>query len=167
VTVVLSLLASGHAMTGHVVDNDKDDLEILVERFSKALLAKLRTSRAKGRAGWDCDDWESECQQGLIAHLGKGDPIDVAAYCAFMWHHGWITVGPKYSEADVRGIRAAYDQMNDAFIAANDEIAAANLIIERQNSIIEAFKQASPEVQHLPRDGSAWPCNVRSPDAHP
>lgn len=23
--------------------------------------------------------------------MTKGDPLDVAAYCAFAWHHGWPT----------------------------------------------------------------------------
>ena len=69
-----------------------DDLEHLVERFSKALLAKLKLARANGRSGWDHTDWEKECQEGFLRHLAKGDPRDVAAYCAFMWHHGWITV---------------------------------------------------------------------------
>jgi hypothetical protein len=68
-----------------------DDLEDLVARFSKALLAKLKLARANGRSGWEFDDWEEHCQAGLLRHLAKGDPRDVAAYCAFMWHHGWAT----------------------------------------------------------------------------
>jgi hypothetical protein len=68
-----------------------DPLTDLVERFSKALLAKLRLAEANGRSGWDRDDWEKQCQEGLLRHVDKGDPRDVAAYCAFMWHHGWIT----------------------------------------------------------------------------
>lgn len=68
-----------------------DDLEDLIARFSKALLAKLKLARANGRSGWDRDDWQQQCQAGLLKHLEKGDPRDVAAYCAFMWHHGWAT----------------------------------------------------------------------------
>lgn len=29
--------------------------------------------------------------KGLAEHVAKGDPRDVAAYCAFAWHHGWST----------------------------------------------------------------------------
>jgi hypothetical protein len=68
-----------------------DPLANLVDRFSKALLAKLRLAQANGRSGWELDDWEKQCQEGLLHHVEKGDPRDVAAYCAFMWHHGWVT----------------------------------------------------------------------------
>jgi hypothetical protein len=27
----------------------------------------------------------------LSQHIAKGDPRDVAAYCAFMWYHSWKT----------------------------------------------------------------------------
>ena len=81
---------------------EPDALADLVSRFSKALLAKLRLAQANGRSGWERDDWEVACQQGLLRHVDKGDPRDVAAYCAFMWHHGWITATPP-----VRGDREA------------------------------------------------------------
>lgn len=75
-----------------------DPIEDLVQRFSEALLAKLRLAQSKGRSGWDQDDWEDACRTGLMRHINKGDPRDVAAYCAFMWHHGWST-------AELIGIR--------------------------------------------------------------
>ena len=68
-----------------------DPLGDLVQRFADALLAKLRLAQANGRSGWDQDDWEEACRKGLMRHIEKGDPRDVAAYCAFMWHHGWST----------------------------------------------------------------------------
>jgi hypothetical protein len=70
---------------------EPDPLADLVARFSRRLLAKLRLAQANGKSGWERDDWETACQQGLLRHLEKGDPRDVAAYCAFMDHHGWIT----------------------------------------------------------------------------
>jgi hypothetical protein len=36
---------------------------------------------------------ERECQRELLQHVLKGDPIDVAAYAAFMWRRGWKTTG--------------------------------------------------------------------------
>src|SRR4051812_49055434 len=87
-----------------------DPLTDLVERFSKALLAKLRLAEANGRSGWDRDDWEKQCQEGLLRHVDKGDPRDVAAYCAFMWHHGWITAltsTEQYDPAFVEEIKRA------------------------------------------------------------
>lgn len=79
-------------MTDRSSPDSDQALVILVDRFAKRLLAKLQLAHANGRRGWEKDDWESECQLGLLRHLEKGDPRDVAAYCAFMDHHGWITV---------------------------------------------------------------------------
>jgi len=69
----------------------------LVQRFALALAKKLRLAEERyGHTdGWSRDDWEAECRDHLYQHLEKGDPRDVAAYCAFMWHHGWITYRPE------------------------------------------------------------------------
>lgn len=65
----------------------------LVDRFAAALKAKLNAAEKKygWNDGWLSDDWEDVCQMRLADHIEKGDPRDVAAYCAFMWHHGWKT----------------------------------------------------------------------------
>lgn len=66
----------------------------LVARFSVALAEKLHKAEQKYGYdnGWKEDDnWGEECMGKLLEHIEKGDPIDVAAYCAFMWHHGWKT----------------------------------------------------------------------------
>jgi hypothetical protein len=39
-----------------------------------------------------------------LEHVAKGDPRDVAAYCAFLWHHGERTAAqpePASADADV------------------------------------------------------------------
>ena len=63
----------------------------LVLRFASALADKLYNAEKKyGRStDWMKDDWYEDCLQSLWEHIEKGDPKDVAAYCAFMWHHGW------------------------------------------------------------------------------
>jgi len=65
----------------------------LVIRFSAALLEKLAAAEKKyGYSdGWLSPDWMDECRTKLIEHIAKGDPRDVAAYCAFLWHHGEST----------------------------------------------------------------------------
>lgn len=67
--------------------------QILVDRFASAL--KLKLLRAQHKYGyqdnWSRSDWEAECRDELMRHVEKGDPLDVAAYCAFMFHHGWNT----------------------------------------------------------------------------
>lgn len=62
----------------------------LVQRFSAALAEKLAAAEKKyGYSdGWASPDWMDECRRQLLQHVAKGDPRDVAAYCAFLWHHG-------------------------------------------------------------------------------
>ena len=69
------------------------DTADLVMRFATALAEKLHRAEQKyGYAnGWKASGWYNECLQQLWEHIEKGDPRDVAAYCAFMWHHGWVT----------------------------------------------------------------------------
>lgn len=65
----------------------------LVLRFASVLADKLYKAEQKyGRStDWMKDDWYDDCLQSLWEHIEKGDPRDVAAYCAFMWYHGWVT----------------------------------------------------------------------------
>lgn len=67
--------------------------EKLVADFSAALREKLAAAERKyGYSdGWLSPDWMDECRAKLREHIEKGDPRDVAAYCAFLWHHGEST----------------------------------------------------------------------------
>lgn len=69
------------------------DTKKLVADFSAALAEKLYKAQLKYgySANWKNDDWQAECLKHFHQHIGKGDPRDVAAYCAFMWYHGWKT----------------------------------------------------------------------------
>lgn len=64
-----------------------DELEELVQRFSAALLKKLKYQRdVKGYSGWDSESFEAEEIMDLIENRNEnGDFIDVAAYAAFGW----------------------------------------------------------------------------------
>jgi len=70
-----------------------DDTANLVARFATALAEKLRKAEQKYGYddGWMDEDWMRECADQLVEHVAKGDPLDVAAYAAFMWHHKWKT----------------------------------------------------------------------------
>jgi hypothetical protein len=65
------------------------DTAKLVRRFARALANKLLVAQRKyGYSNnWLRDDWMDECRAELRRHIEKGDPRDVAAYCAFLWHH--------------------------------------------------------------------------------
>lgn len=69
------------------------DTQKLVTNFCTALAEKLYKAQLKYGydADWKQDGWPSQCQAHFHQHIAKGDPRDVAAYCAFMWWHGWST----------------------------------------------------------------------------
>ncbi|HEY1999720.1 hypothetical protein [Paraburkholderia sp.] len=69
------------------------DTAKLVRRFARVLANKLLAAQRKcGYSdNWKRDDWADECRAELMRHVQKGDPRDVAAYCAFLWHHDWST----------------------------------------------------------------------------
>lgn len=75
------------------IDALHPDTARLVEEFASALAGKLRAAEIKyGHTnGWLTEDWEHLCREHLEKHMQKGDPLDVAAYCAFMWRRGWST----------------------------------------------------------------------------
>lgn len=69
------------------------DTASLITRFASAMAEKLHAAEIKyGYSNFWMAAWETECRQKLHEHLAKGDPRDVANYCAFMWHHGWSTI---------------------------------------------------------------------------
>lgn len=69
------------------------DTQKLVTDFCTALAEKLYKAQLKYGydTDWKQDGWPSQCQAHFHQHIAKGDPRDVAAYCAFMWYHGWKT----------------------------------------------------------------------------
>lgn len=69
----------------------KIEIDRLVESFATALKEKLYAAEEKygWNNGWMHDDWHADLLRDIRKHVEKGDPRDVAAYCAFAWHHGW------------------------------------------------------------------------------
>jgi hypothetical protein len=94
------------------------DTFLLLERFAVALEDKLSAAETKyGYSnGWLSADWMDECRAKLREHVEKGDPRDVAAYCAFLWHHNESTAPPARSrqsqpaQASGEAVRIARDQ---------------------------------------------------------
>ncbi|MGL4650428.1 MAG: hypothetical protein ACRC1H_13555, partial [Caldilineaceae bacterium] len=81
----------------------------LVQRFAVALAEKLAAAEKKyGYSDkWAESDWMDECRAKLVEHVAKGDPRDVAAYCAFLWHHGERTALAQPAQAAVLAEREA------------------------------------------------------------
>ena len=60
----------------------------LVWQFSSAMAEKLRKAEIKYGYNdkWKNSNWADECRNQLQRHIDKGDPLDVANYCAFLWY---------------------------------------------------------------------------------
>ena len=79
-------------MKGHLVqmpDGLHPDTAKLVARFATAMAKKLHLAeKTHGYSNeWMQKDWMEDCRADLVEHLKKGDPRDVANYCAFLWRH--------------------------------------------------------------------------------
>lgn len=70
-----------------------ENTKALVIGFANAMAAKLY--KAEQKYGWSDawmqSDWQDKCLTDFNHHITKGDPLDVANYCAFMHFHGWPT----------------------------------------------------------------------------
>ena len=68
-------------------DNDeKEALADLVVDFSDALLEKLHAPVGQ-RHGWADPAWtENDIRDRLLEAVIKGDPVDIAAFAAFLWN---------------------------------------------------------------------------------
>lgn len=80
----------------YVIDIPKalhQDTAELVVAFAEAMAVKLRSAEIKHgfSNGWKSGEWKTDCKVSFIDHILKGDPVDVANYCAFMFYHGWDT----------------------------------------------------------------------------
>lgn len=110
----------------------------LIRDFALALAAKLRRAEEKYGydIGWLTEDWESDCRRDLVSHITKGDPLDVAAFAAFMWRRGWST--SPAPAAEVAGERAEFKQQ-----AFGADVAT---ILETEDTLVEVVKL--PRGQH-------------------
>lgn len=94
----------------------------LVQRFSQALAEKLAAAEKKyGYSdGWLQSHWMDECRAKLLEHVAKGDPRDVAAYCAFLWHHGEKTFVPTKADP--------YEALMNEVMACGGEVTPREII---------------------------------------
>ena len=108
----------------------------LVLRFASALADKLYKAEQKyGRStDWMKDDWYDDCLQSLWEHIEKGDPRDVAAYCAFMWYHGWVTT--DYDRNVQNACRAAMIQAGNSPVIPDGWIPVSERVPTKQDGSV-------------------------------
>jgi hypothetical protein len=127
------LAASPTPPASEVVNAD----DVAVDRFAVAMKEKLAAARAKGRSGWS---EKSDCSQEhlsdlLRAHVGKGDPRDVANFCMFLHQRG-ESITPPASEVVVNAF-IVVDAKGKRFVIYNRELAEAikNIAIRKGSTL--------------------------------
>lgn len=104
-----------------------------VNNFAVAMKGKLAQARAKGRSGWqECSPISLSAM--LREHVEKGDPVDVANFCMFLWDLGHPINAPLSA-----GTSAA-DKLTTAIYETAQRLGIAN----GDHSTI-----SSPEALHL------------------
>lgn len=90
----------------------------LVAEFAQALLEKLDAVHGSRDLPadyhpWMASDWVDEVRAQVRLHVQKGDPRDVAVYCAFAWHHGWSLVQePQESAPALEAVEARFTELH-------------------------------------------------------
>ena len=94
--------------------------DVAIDRFAKAMKAKMAKQRAKGYGGWDdrTDCPTEHLQQMLVDHIAKGDPVDVANFAMMLWSRGERTEQPAQQGP------VAFVTDNYSRDGVNDEISA-------------------------------------------
>ena len=62
--------------------------DVAVDALAALMKAKLAKQRGKGYSGWDTDCTQEHLSNLLRSHVNKGDPVDVANFCAFLAARG-------------------------------------------------------------------------------
>lgn len=124
------------------------DTEHLVAQFAYALACKLAAAEKKyGYSnGWLRADWMDECRARLMDHVTKGDPRDVAAYCAFLWHHGESTSPPSaVSAASTVGGDVVLVPREDLRNLLDENLEAAKIALGLHSSIDFIEEHGGPD----------------------
>lgn len=122
------------------------DTMLLVRQFAYAMADKLHRAEQKyGYSdGWKSPDWMDECREKLRAHLAKGDPLDVANYCAFLWYHGEATTDTEYF--DLIG------HLRRQIIFSHNTFGPG----DRAAGVVDHIRKELVEIEADPNDLSEW-----------
>ena len=87
-----------------------------VDSLAAQMKAKLAKQRAKGYGGWNTEECTRQRLSDMLrGHVGKGDPVDVANFCAFLSARG-EGISPDASLADAQAeiarLRGALEEIN-------------------------------------------------------
>ena len=80
----VSAAVAGSAATVHAAMPTQHPDDAAVDALAALMKAKLAKQRDKGYGGWDTDCSRERLSELLRNHVDKGDPVDVANFCAFL-----------------------------------------------------------------------------------
>ena len=118
----------------------------LVKKFAEEMAHKLYKAEQKGRGGWESNTWEGACRQALFEHIEKGDPIDVANFLAFMWHHGWpIQLDIHIISNDSDGLVAMSTAVAGQLLSIRDSLDKGHV----DEAMFSLVNLADPNLSHI------------------
>ena len=104
------------------VDEQEQEDNVAVDVLAAAMKRKLAKAREDGKKGWqDCSpEYLSSC---LYEHVSKGDPRDVANFCAFLWALGSPIVSPLSTQkVSVNLNQQAIAQTAEQLVMSREEL---------------------------------------------
>ena len=154
--------------------------DVAVDALAALMKAKLEKQRAKGYSDWDDPECKREWLSALLRkHVDKGDPVDVANFCAFLSARGW-GIAPTF-EASIREFEQIFGapqpaaqqrgekELRPLVVAIEDALDKAGAPIRLDNGHWLTFteriaalaaqpQETAPVAQEeaLPREDFAW-----------
>lgn len=118
-------------MSSYALDDD-----LAVDLLALRIKRRLAEMRDKGKSGWDSEECSNEYLSKLLqANVDSGDPIDVAAYCAFISARS-ETIMPKAQEASrLDRIEATFKTWETSTRELNKTINKLNLHLARMENV--------------------------------
>ncbi|ODP33096.1 hypothetical protein [Pandoraea sp. ISTKB] len=134
-----------------------------VDIFATEMKRKLARSRAKGRGGWQAISADVLSHE-LREHVEKGDPMDVATYAMFLWHHDQpiSADAPMTSDAimslahDFKGHRMIAGTLVDDF----DSVGFARELVRRGVVAQKSTEGAGQPISSAERKEASLPVDI-------
>lgn len=112
-----------------------------VDRFAAAMKEKLARARAKGRSGWQNLPLE-ELSRMLREHVEKGDPLDVANFCMFLWNLGHGIGAEPAHPAAVHCDNCGCDWLDNGLNPAGCPYCKLRAEVERDTALLQQALEA-------------------------
>jgi len=108
------------------MNNDELKDNLAVDLLAVQIKRKLAKAREDGKGGWDTDSCPNEYLSGLLqCNVESGDPVDVAAYCAFLVARGETIKVKTQEQARLDKLEKSYTELGrqlDAFVKSANKL---------------------------------------------